>query len=319
MPNLIEIGSRNKVLPILAEVLARTHADDMPARLGNALRVLSAHEGQRVQCLMREAQQLSRMLNDAGIPHAVRKGPALSHLYKQSSDRPFEDIDLLISAHDASVVQQLLASLGYVDGNFNRFTGKIVRSPREMQIQYRLRPDHLPHQVRRDPESPAQAYILDIAFTSGWHGDDFGIDTLEWLDAAQSVNGLVVLDPARNAIDVTLHLYREAFLVGSVRRSPCCLRSFADVYLAWQALGDQTEAWHLCRDGPMRAAICKTLNLVETVITSLPSTLFIEQAEGLLYTVIRDKHEQRIAVSLLDRMATTSHVEYAQLMAAVSL
>ena len=51
-PNLIEIGSRNKVLPMLTEALGRIQADNMPARLGDALRVVSAHEGERVQSLI---------------------------------------------------------------------------------------------------------------------------------------------------------------------------------------------------------------------------------------------------------------------------
>lgn len=317
--NLIEIGSRNKVLPMLTEALGRIQADNMPARLGDALRVVSAHEGERVQSLMREARQISHALHKAGVAHAVRKGPALSHLYKQPTDRPFEDIDLLVSAIDGPLVQQLLADMSYTAGNFNRFTGKIVSPSREMQIQYRLKPDHLPHQVRRDSKDSFKAYVVDIAFTSGWHGDMFGLNTTEWLGAARPTNGLFALDAAHCAIDVTLHLYREAFLAGSVLRSACSLRSFADVRLAWQALDNADDVWSLCSDDAMRAAIRKTLSLVELVLGDSSLDLPTEQTEALLHTIIRDGHEQHIPISLLDRMATVSHVEYQQLMAATSL
>lgn len=311
LPNIFEYSIRNKLLPVINSVLTE-NAFEFPARLAEAMHVLVRHEELRTQEHLQEAQRLGGLLEHSGIPYAIRKGPALANLYKKHFHRPYEDVDLLVAPENAKAIQTLLAEDGYMPGAYSRHTETVKPLSRAAQLQYRLSPDHLPHLHKLAPGKQLKAFMVDVAFTSGWHGDQFHCVTQAELDRVVRGDGFYVLNEQDGFTNLALHLYRESYLPGTVLRSAPSLRSYVDVFLYFNALQQPEALWSSVHNEALQNILRQVIEVVGIVfgVDMLNSPRMFSD-EKLLYSMNRDGMDVRLGLSIIERMAMLSHQEYA--------
>ncbi|MBD8099211.1 nucleotidyltransferase family protein [Pseudomonas fluorescens] len=311
LPTIFEHSIRNKLLPVVDSVLTDS-ALEFPARLAEAMHVLVAHEHRRTQEHLHEAQRLGDLLERAGIAYAIRKGPALANLYKKPFHRPYEDIDLLVAHESAKAIQAVLAEDGYLPGAYSRHTETVKPLGRAAQLQYRLSPDHLPHLHKLAPHTSLKAFMVDVAFTSGWHGDAFDCVTQAELDRAVRADGFNRLNEPDGFINLALHLYRESYLPGTVLRSAPSLRSYVDVFLYFNAMQAPEALWSSVHNEALRRVLRQVIEVVGVVFgVDLLNSPRVFSDEKLLYSMNRDGVDVPLGLSLVERMAMLSHREYA--------
>ena len=103
---LIGLASGHGVLPIVLRKLRRqapaAARADMTLRIGQAL------------LLERKAEAVCAKLRDAGVAFSIVKGPVFAQrLYEFQADRPFTDIDILISPDDLAPASNIMRDEGF--------------------------------------------------------------------------------------------------------------------------------------------------------------------------------------------------------------
>lgn len=227
---ILDAAVRHGLVPILLSKVFPLHR--LSNRQAFAARALGAFYAEYLPMLAGAARELSADLDDAGIPHCVRKGPTLAKFYLEPSHRSFTDIDFLVEREYSAQVRALLQKRGYSQGNFNYRTGTVLPLSKEVLVQYRLNPDHLPHHslVSKCCGIPV-GVDMDFAFQVGWSGDGVFASTAELLSRAAVVSGLRGLEDVDLAADVLLHAYRELYLYGLAVRQQPTLRMLLDCFL----------------------------------------------------------------------------------------
>ncbi|MNF73975.1 hypothetical protein D3C84_559950 [compost metagenome] len=154
--------------------------------------------------------------------------------------------------------------------------------------------------------------MVDVAFTSGWHGDQFHCVTQAELDRAIRGDGFCVLNEQDGFINLALHLYRESYLPGTVLRSAPSLRSYLDVFLYFNALQQPEAVWSSVHNEALRNILRQVMEVVGVVfgVDMLNSPRMFSD-EKLLYSMNRDGVDVRLGLSIIERMAMLSHQEYA--------
>lgn len=111
---LIEIASRNGIIPILAESLNRTAPEALPKDLLSQLRNASYNNAHKNLFRTAELLKLLKLFEANDIPVIPFKGPVLTAtLYGNLALRQFGDLDLLVQKPDVSKAIDLLISQGY--------------------------------------------------------------------------------------------------------------------------------------------------------------------------------------------------------------
>ncbi len=104
------IGAR--LGPLLLDYL-RGHDLPVPEPMREFLPTHVAMGELRIDALVREADQVTRILTDNGIRFAVSKGPGIAAHYPHPRLRPFGDIDLLLPERDFARARTLLERAGW--------------------------------------------------------------------------------------------------------------------------------------------------------------------------------------------------------------
>jgi len=320
---LLDAAVRHSLAPIVLWGIDNGHLPDCSPPVILAARILAAHAAQRVRMLTAEVQKVSVAMHDAGIAHAVRKGPAITASYREAGHRAFSDMDLLIDRANAASAVSLVERLGYEPGIFSPVTNQVTQPSRELAIQYRLNPDHLPHFTRTYTDAGmAQGLDIDFAFTIGWHGDGLGLDTPGLLQRSVVQDGLRCLDPCDRAVDVLLHAHRELFLIGATRQKPPNLRVLIDcqLQLVNQVQNLLATAERRYSKATMQA-ICRVDSLVAEVLSTdrlLGSVDMAPESGAVLRrAVIRQGVIEDAEIDILDRMSCSTHREYLRLLGEV--
>lgn len=308
--NLVEISTRNKILPIVYDVINDNFRNIIHPRLGKSLEILNEHEKNNFKSQLNELSRLSMDLNNNKINFVVRKGYSLSRFYKNEFHRAFEDIDILIERNDKNKIIQLLDNNKYKEGSFNRYTMKPTIFDRKDKINYQLLPDHLPHYYKIDNEEYIGSYIVDVAFMLGWFGDKFNINVRDLLKNRIQVGDTYVLNNWDNFVLTALHLFRETFIFSSAKKMPPFFRSFIDVYLAFKQVENPILEFEKCNEA-LSLCIKRVLELVEQVFeTKFTPFNNIYKEEDLLFCVVNGEQNIYVDISLLDRMSFLTIDEY---------
>lgn len=256
---LLEQAARHKLIWLLTQVLeAANHLHDVPRYIRhlliNALR-LNRHE---LALLRREAAQLLRVFQQAGVPLVATKGIALeSSLYAGAGGRHCGDIDFMTLPAQRDRILALMSQRGYQQGHRDWARGLIAPLSRKEQLIYQFSPDHLPKLVRLTGDPLIPVVVTDFAFSFTWTNSEYelALDHAFLHVTAQPIPGedqeLPMFQPPYHFILIVLHFFREAWFVrhwsnnGDVNLIKC-----ADVIRFWMQHPElHTREYGLLIDG----------------------------------------------------------------------
>ncbi|CAQ82706.1 MULTISPECIES: nucleotidyltransferase family protein [Photorhabdus] len=177
---------------------------------------------------LQEIQNIGKQFDQNNLPYAIRKGHALSSLYKDKIHRNYNDIDLLINNSQLEKYLDILYSQGYIEGIYDYSKQEIIKYSRFDLIKYQLSPDHHPHLIKLIDDIPV---AIDLAYTSCWHthpeAKTFHINNSD----TEIIDGVRCLSGKSLYYDTMFHLYRESRFLSSLEgRSPFLL-SYIDLML----------------------------------------------------------------------------------------
>jgi hypothetical protein len=205
----------------------------------NDFRHLNAH---RVRLLRSEAADISIAMEQAKVPHASRKGVVLDlSAYGDTNSRFFYDIDFMVPPALVDQIDAVMKGLGYSVGVFDLENTAIVPHTRAELLQYRMSPDHIPRYGKVIGDPIVRYIEVDFATSLSWHGSEYQIPVEAALSGALhnllpgTDQRMVSFSPEMQLIDLSMHLFREAFLQSSIKTgNDVSLSAFLDIAMLWK-------------------------------------------------------------------------------------
>ncbi|MBE1582292.1 nucleotidyltransferase family protein [Nonomuraea angiospora] len=243
-PRLLELASRNRLVPALSRWLIENGLEDEPPRRMSGLmegqRRLSKH---RARHLTAEAGRVAAALRAAGVTFAFTKGIVFqTELYEAPETRELNDIDAMMSLRDAQKAAEALAGLGYQQNRtFSDLDGHLVDMPRADLLMYKLSPDHSPHLMRPGPDDALPYIAVDLAHSLTWWESQWTIPLEEVLSEVRQARigmgedsvTVPALSHVHSFLFAALHLFREAWFERTSLGKDVNLSQFADIVRYW--------------------------------------------------------------------------------------
>ena len=242
---LLQQAARHKLSSLLAfSVTHNYYSEVIPSEPNKQLETILFFNRHKINLYRRKAAEIIRALTKNKIKFVGTKGISLeSTLYQGNGSRIMSDIDFMILPQDRKTVSQILANLGYQMGTFEQQTGKIRSHSREMMINYKLNPDHLPAHILLIDDVITPFIEVDIANSLTWTLCPFQIPVEIALEniVYQSIPEikdvkLPSFAPQFQFIFTILHLFKEAWieLTLDMNGKDVALSKFSDVVRIWR-------------------------------------------------------------------------------------
>lgn len=212
--DLIEIGSRNKILQLVTPNLLRTDTDDLiPLHVKRLLTTLYSANRERNKVLFTEANRIIETFQGAGLTALPLKGLHLAqHVYDDPGSRTLNDLDLLIRRDDRKAVSDVMGGIGYIAGDDDPLTGAIIEASRKEVVKWSMYIGNLHKHVKRLGTPFVEVCRVDFSYDATARGEYAVTEHL--LDGA--VEGRCgalpcqILNPVDFFLHIGLHLYKEA-------------------------------------------------------------------------------------------------------------
>lgn len=267
---LLAQARRHKVTALLAvSITSDIYFDSIPENIRQQLEYIILFNRHKIEVYRREAAKIIRSFNNNKIQFVGTKGIAFeSTLYQGNGSRTMSDIDFMILPQDRDLVTQILASLGYKMGTYDRVADKIRPHERKILIKYRLNPDHLPSHVLLIDDVMTPFLEVDIANSLTWTLCAFQIP-IEVALKNISYQSMPTIDdiklpvflPQYQFIFTILHLFKEAWieLTLDMNGKDVTLSKFGDVVRIWQRHQNQLQSEDF-------VAILEQFDLIQPVV-----------------------------------------------------
>lgn len=194
---------------------------------------------EKLDVMFREMLEIVNKLEENHIPYAVLKGFTLNELVYQVKDgyvRDSGDIDLFVAQKDLGAVCQLLAGMGYVQGDYDFGQACVREADRVKTIEMRLKTHQLYPFIKVRKSGRRDLIYIDVNFSifSGGKMED-PIPAEKLLNRAckhitESGDSFFVLEPHDNMLQLLYHLYRETgYDLKKEQLSDLTLMKFCDI------------------------------------------------------------------------------------------
>ncbi|MDF9811451.1 nucleotidyltransferase family protein [Streptomyces sp. SPB162] len=217
----LDQAGRHGVLPLVGKNLIqlRLAQSDVGRSLAPYRWIYSyVYEGNRRRnlALGDEYAKLLRGLNDAGLKHAIRKGPVMCEgVYHDIGVRRMGDLDVLLRREDFPDFEKVVSGLGYVQGQQSRSGEEVIPFDRKTRMfwQVNLTNVSLPY-VKLAHRDDVEMFIIDPCFSLFQKSSGITADSESFLERA--VDTVIygepsrMLDPADQIIDACVQLHVEA-------------------------------------------------------------------------------------------------------------
>lgn len=138
----------------------------------------------------------------------VKGAIMIKDIYRDFGVRSTNDFDFLIRRCDVSKIDKILSDLGYVQGDYNRFTGEIKEFSPEKKILYKTKMYNLLPYVKKFGDIALDCMVFDISHSLDFSLNEKPID--EMISNAENHNGMLYLKPEHFFVHMCCHHYREA-------------------------------------------------------------------------------------------------------------
>lgn len=198
----------------------------------NALQTSYEQNIQRNYSFNKCVRLLSGILSNCDRKFAMLKGAYLCHYYPDGY-RTSNDVDLLVSPNDVSIIGNLLTSEGFVQGNIKN--GEFVPATRKEIIESKmLRGETVPY--IKEVNLPFMRYFeIDINYSLDYkNGNSDILSDMLSKASIKNVNGcsIMMLDDSDFFIHLCAHLYKEATSLPWIEmRRDMTLYKYCDIYM----------------------------------------------------------------------------------------
>ncbi|GBF75031.1 hypothetical protein PA598K_03410 [Paenibacillus sp. 598K] len=201
---------KNRVLPLLwKNVYDRNYEDYMPRRLQEMAQLIYLGTGERNRVYLAQLEEVLTAFQAAGIPVSPLKGGYLiQHVYGDLGVRSVNDMDCMIDFEDRARVDELMRSLGYIQGELDRSDGLIKPISRARQIKWRTMMSNLYPYQKQSPSPYLREVSFDFCFSFERQTGPVQhmISRLE----QETASPHPVLRPSDFFTHLCCHLYKEA-------------------------------------------------------------------------------------------------------------
>ncbi|HHV28800.1 nucleotidyltransferase domain-containing protein [Acetivibrio mesophilus] len=212
----------------------------------------------RNQTYFNEIKNIFDRFNENGIKAAILKGNFLAaKVYPSIETRTFNDLDFLIDVKDSDKVVSVLEDAGYIQGEFNEYSGEIIPGTKKQKLLYRAATHELMECLKKTDNPFVPVIRVDLNFEVLWKGNcPYKIETAELLERAIPVDiggaTTYILDREDFLIQLACHLYKEAALINWINElRDLKVYKFADIALYIEKFSDEIN-WNklidFCRD-----------------------------------------------------------------------
>ncbi len=207
---IIDYSSKNKVLYLLFDNLMKSgYGEFIPKYFSSLIDDSCSCNYLRNEEKISELQnvQIEMYKNNISIA-PVKGGYLIDNVYKNRKIRTTNDIDILIRRNDIRIIDEIMKSFGYKQGDYKRATNSILLPNTKKKMLYKTKMYNLLPYNKINYDIPNKTVIFDFSFAL-----DFTLDTKpveEMLNMAiQTENGLELL-PEHFLVHMCCHHYREA-------------------------------------------------------------------------------------------------------------
>ena len=116
-PGELEALVEQRLSPLAARYATETFG---PGAVNGRLRSDTFGWVDRSLRIVRRGAEILEMLDHAGIPYVVTKGPGVAACYPLITDRPFSDLDILVTASDFRQAHSIIGRAGYEEDAVSR-------------------------------------------------------------------------------------------------------------------------------------------------------------------------------------------------------
>jgi len=216
---------------------------DIPPKAEKILSEIFLFQKKRVQLLRNFISEMAKEFIEKKVNCAFLKGSVLCNFNDSGriyadGERVSNDIDLLVKSSELSAVSEVLKSLGYVQGVYQKETSQIKLFDRLEILRRRMTRGEMAPFVRLT-DDPYQPFIeIDINFSLGNTPSERQDLLEEMIETKVTMAGQLTI-PSLNREMFFLHLifhqYKESCLYFSVERGKDLdLYKLADIYYLWQ-------------------------------------------------------------------------------------
>lgn len=174
---------------------------------------------QKIRCniLRKEIQLINSACMNKDFPFALLKGSILSATIYQDGQRVSNDIDILINSGDITNLTDTVKSLGYIQGEYDIGTSKIIIPTRREIVYRRMNWGEAFPLVKTFKKDIVKFLEIDINFSISWVPED-GSTVKEMLSntASYGESNLQSLSLEDFLIHLLMHLYKELILFDCV-------------------------------------------------------------------------------------------------------
>lgn len=169
----------------------------------------------RNSSLFAEFGALLCALNQAGVAHAVRKGPALCSLvYDDAGIRRMSDLDLLIDRASFDTAAKVLTELGYAQGVLSANGSRVIPHQRKTKLFWAVHMNNALPFLKPATDPDVQWFEVDLCFDLFQKQSAGQVDVRAVLDRVRPAvicgEPSFSLSPLDQLLDICLHLYKEA-------------------------------------------------------------------------------------------------------------
>ncbi|MEU4792144.1 nucleotidyltransferase family protein [Micromonospora tulbaghiae] len=257
---VIDQAYRHHVLPLIGRNLLRYRAHaglgGMGGFLYEELFANAYHANQaRNEALARELVTILYEMDRRSVRPVIRKGAVLGHeVYRDIGVRRSFDIDLMVEPDEVAVVEEVLAALGYAEGNLSPNRRVVEPRDRRTAVFWAMR---VPSRqfCRATSERFVNTFTVDLCLNQFLPGAGYDLPAAGLADRTRPVS--LFGAPARaftheeTVIDLTTHLFKEATSFHYIRlANDLALSKFLDIatYAAtqpvdWSMVAERADSY----------------------------------------------------------------------------
>lgn len=243
----LDLATKHRVLGLVARNFDQQCLGPLGTVRRSTLRAAYLYNRGRAQAWDRERRDLFATFAAEGLSPVVRKGSYLAAtVYDDPATRYMEDTDLYVTADEVDQVTAVLRRLGYQQGTDSPDRRTILPLDRETTLFWHLNVAAMPPFLRPTSDPYVDVFSIDLRRDLMEPASGKTIPAEDFRARARQVTllGQPVWVPSAEdmLLDLSVHLFREATTLSSIRSSKdLCLIRFIDIATWYSSVRDTLD------------------------------------------------------------------------------
>jgi hypothetical protein len=158
---ILEQSSIHSTLPLLYKHIEGFN--NVPSHVKELLHSQYLLKKMQGEIKTQEFKGVLETLHEEGVKAVVLKGVYLAtNVYHDVALRPFGDMDILVDPQDTKKVFNILRNLGYIQGELDKQTGKLIPFSQERLEGYENELQHYGEFIKLPSSSIIKAFFIDV-------------------------------------------------------------------------------------------------------------------------------------------------------------